>query len=258
MKHFDLWGLILLKEKDVTNSLLIVGDVHGKFAHLNQLIAMTKCFAVIVVGDFGFWRSSLLYKEENNDTMFLHQRTPFGVPVYFVDGNHEDHNSLEQLVIKHGKNNPIDVGGNCWYVPRGCIFEITNPFTNNKKTILGLGGAYSIDWKQRVPQVSWFEQEQLRYSDIIDLNTDNNVDIIISHTCPERLLRDVANTCQIDYNRIIERQSEKLLDQVFTLIKPKYWFFGHWHQRDTYQVEQTTFELLDMIPHRGCFKLFEV
>lgn len=40
------------------DELLVVGDVHGEFDYLEDLIDSTPCFAVIVAGDFGFLESS--------------------------------------------------------------------------------------------------------------------------------------------------------------------------------------------------------
>lgn len=39
------------------DELLVVGDVHGEFDYLEDLIESTPCFAVIVAGDFGFWKA---------------------------------------------------------------------------------------------------------------------------------------------------------------------------------------------------------
>lgn len=239
------------------DKLLIVGDVHGEFDYLEDLIESTPCFAVIVAGDFGFWKAPP-FAPHPNGQQFIHQYYDFEVPVYFVDGNHEDHNSLEQLVEIHGKNSPIDIGSNCWYIPRGCVFQLTNPVTNKTISILGLGGAYSIDKHLRVANVSWFEQEQLRHKDIIDLQPRDDIDIIVSHTCPEVILKRVAKTCNIPYNRIIERQTEKLLDGVFDIIKPKRWVFGHWHQVAQYRAKGTTFNLLNMANRDGWYRLLKV
>lgn len=239
------------------DKLLVVGDVHGKFNYLENLINTTECFAMIVAGDFGFWKAQHFFPSTDEQS-FVHQFYDFNVPVYFVDGNHEDHNSLEALVEQHGKDTPIDVGGNCWYIPRGCVFHLTNPITNKSTTILGLGGAYSIDKRLRIANVSWFEQEQLRYKDIIDLQPRDDIDIIVSHTCPETILQRVAKTCNIPYNRITERQTEKLLDRVFDIIKPKRWVFGHWHQAAQYRAKGTTFNLLNMADHEGWYRLLRV
>ena len=72
------------------------------------------------------------------------------------------------------------------------------------------------------------------------------------------ILKRVAKTCNIPYNRIIERQTEKLLDGVFDIIKPKRWVFGHWHQVAQYRAKGTTFNLLNMANRDGWYRLLKV
>ncbi len=239
------------------DKILFVGDVHGRFDLLRSLISTVDPLAVVVAGDFGFWNSKML-NPHNNDNLYAHQYFSFDIPVYFVDGNHEDHNRLQQLVEKHGNKNPIDVGSNCWYIPRACTFDITNHSNGRKKTIVGLGGAYSIDKLMRIAGVTWFEQEQLRLKDIVGLDTTAPIDIVVSHTCPEVILPRVAKTCNIPYNNITERQTERLLDQVFDQISPKHWIFGHWHSSGSYRHRSTTLTLLNMINGANSTKLIKV
>ena len=213
--------------------IMFVGDVHGHFSMLHRLIEIEHPDAVVVVGDFGYWYQAgrLLHTVNGN----------FDCPVYFVDGNHENHNALDCLVDKYGNDNPIDVGCNVFYIPRGCIFNL---FGYN---ILGIGGGYSIDRNWRIIDVSWFEQEEVQQSDIDNLK-DQPVDIVVSHTCPFTILDRMTKKIELRHPVNIT-YSERLLDFVLNKYNPSMWFFGHWHGVGHFRKNQTKFYLLDMM-HR--------
>ncbi len=217
---------------------LFVGDVHGEFMYLDYVIGQEQPQAVVVAGDFGYWPRLTTASYD------------FEVPVYFVDGNHEDHNQLDGLVEQYGKENPIEVGKNCYYIPRGCIWTI------GQSTLCGLGGAFSIDWQWRIPGRTWFIQEELIIDDLIDFNWSKTVDIVVSHTCPLVALPKTANTCKIPLKRIHNRKSETVLQQWLNQIetKPKKWFYGHWHNSCKFTRNGVQFELLDMIQNMKQYK----
>ena len=215
--------------------IMFVGDVHGRFPHLHDLIETEHPDAVIVAGDFGYWydygKNKLIHMLEN----------PFAVPVYFVDGNHEDHDRLDQLVEQFGNQTPIDVGNNVYYIPRGCVFEL---FGYN---ICGAGGAFSVDFYLRKPGISWFPQEQLTEQQVDNLfDTSKNVDIVVSHTCPFVILDRVLDKCRI-FGPVTVDNTEKLLDRILTMYNPSMWFFGHWHHFGHFRKNNTKFYLLDML-----------
>lgn len=211
--------------------IMFFGDVHANFSALHKAIEFENPDAVVVAGDFGYWF---------RDGKLLHQNcNRFNCPVYFVDGNHEHHDNLTKLVKDQGNNNPINVGNNVFYIPRGCIFNL---FGYN---ILGIGGGYSIDRSLRIFGVSWFEQEEVKQSDIDNLR-DAHVDIVVSHTCPFRILNRVAKKVLIRQPINID-YSERLLDFVLDKYNPSIWFFGHWHGVGHFRTNHTKFYLLDMI-----------
>ena len=225
----------------MNDSIVFVGDVHGRFDLLRSLIDKTKCTAVVVAGDFGFWLNYAYHKYEHE------LGDPFKVPVYFVDGNHEHHDMLTDLVDMHGVHSPIDVGNNAFYIPRGCVFELGG------YRICGAGGAFSIDYMLRVPHRSWFEQEQFTTDDLKKFDRNQHVDIVVSHTCPFAIFDQLVDSLPM-YIDNDQFASEKALDSVLTMYKPNLWIFGHWHHQGTYKHENTTFHLLNMLRDHETFK----
>jgi predicted phosphodiesterase len=110
--------------------VLIVGDVHGRHDRLAERLEHERralgVGAAIQVGDFGFGESSLAAL-----------RAPFPVPVYAIDGNHEDHRWL-QRAIDAGETQRWGARFNLYYQPRGSIAVVGG------STVGFLGGALNV------------------------------------------------------------------------------------------------------------------
>ena len=90
----------------------------------------------------------------------------------------------------------------------------------DKRNVLFIGGALSIDKDQRVIGESWFPEETITQKDVMNL-PDIKIDIVISHTAPGffKIFRDD-----------IEDPSRKALYYVFDKYLPSLWYFGHMHK----------------------------
>ena len=224
---------------------VFVGDTHARFGHLNQFIADHHPDNVFVCGDFGYWNEQSFGGPDYN---MWDRLQPNNTKVYFCDGNHEDFNLLCQLEQQHGTEHPIEVKQNVYYCPRGSTLTL-----DDGTKILFFGGAYSIDKHLRIKDVNWFEQEQATFEQLERVkNTD--VDVVVSHTCPKRLISDVALRCSIPLTKITQCQTETVLDKLFDIVKPKEWYFGHWHQSGTFKRDGCQFVMLNIMDHDrpGC------
>ena len=199
-----------------TKTVLITGDIHGDFGQLNRIINKKKPDIVICCGDFGYWPGHPGFKEIK----------PGLSKIYWVPGNHERWDLLEEEYGRHGLNPiPMTVDNefkneNIFYCPIGSTLEI------NDKTYLFVGGADSIDKAWRTTYVNWFPQEILneRDLDFIVATVEGKVDVVISHTCP------------ISFNMKETRRDDKevdpsryILQEVLKEFEPEEWWFGHWH-----------------------------
>jgi len=201
------------------NGIYICGDIHCNFNILNEFIEQKKPEIIFQVGDLGVFPDiPLIIKNDNTK-------------IYFCPGNHEDWNYLDSL-----KNNEIQK--NIFYMKKGSILEI-----NNKK-ILFVGGAISIDKIIRTEGADWFKQEVLLNKDIENI-PDVNIDIVISHTCPDLVFK------YLNLRKYIFDPSQYLLDNIFIKYKPKQWFFGHFHKYMEFDFNDCHFTILNKISSEG-------
>jgi hypothetical protein len=103
---------------------------------------------------------------------------------------------------------------------RGSILELPD-----KRKVLFIGGALSIDRKYRIERSSsfgWFYEETISQKDIEEL-PDEKIDIVISHTAPNKFKL-------INYHNGFYDPSRDALDYVLDKYKPKLWYFGHMHK----------------------------
>ena len=195
-------------------NILVIGDVHARFHKIEEIINDKHPDAIIQLGDFGFWPLQTRMIDEYSNIINS------GIPIYWCDGNHEDHDRLNDLVSFYGRV-PIEIVDNCFYMPRGSTLILPN-----KMTALFMGGASSIDKLYRTPGYDWFTSETISNYDLDSL-PNKNIDIIFSHDAPSFFNLSglyIDNSCM--YNR-------NMLNIVFNKYNIKQWFFAHYHTRQS-------------------------
>ncbi|MES9143978.1 metallophosphoesterase, partial [Cutibacterium acnes] len=148
--------------------------------------------------------------------------------IFFSDGNHENFDILEKYPVEIWNGGKIHrICDNVFHLMRGQVFTILN------KKIFTFGGALSIDKHLRTEKMSWWPRE--RPSNEKDeeglrnlKNHNDQVDIIITHTCSSKTLynlpaRIFGNTKpQID-------NLNRYFDKLENSVDFKLWVFGHFH-----------------------------
>ncbi len=219
------------------DKLLVAGDWHGDTNHAyHVLVTASKrdCSAVMQVGDFGYWEHS------QDGEKFLknvsRQSVMQGVPVYFIDGNHENHTMLRE---KYGPTNEQHettpegfwvIRDNVFYIPRGIVWEWSG------RRFMGLGGAYSVDrdWrimqelKKRKPLTLWWPEEELTDDEVAAAVKagEGGIDVIFTHDKPRGSTppwdRKDLPECWPNQDRVLE---------VVKAVQPRLLFHGHLHVR---------------------------
>lgn len=208
--------------KQVDQRVLFAGDIHGNMEHAEWVIAhasANNCTHIISVGDFGYWVHFPFGKKFVNRVAKLAEKAQ--IKFLWIDGNHENHDLLRDLTDKFGKDNPIPTP-NEWlqHIPRGCRFTIAG------NTIMGYGGAYSVDWLQRVEGRTWWRGELINPFDV-DLLDDEPVDILVTHEAPYDDGKKITYKDDIQVSIAQRHLVKEILDKV----TPQFHICGHHHTR---------------------------
>lgn len=221
--------------------VLLAGDTHGNINHLRYLFGIAKqenAAHMIVLGDFGYWAHT-----EQGRT-FLRQVAnlidTLGIPLWWLDGNHENFDALLALPLNDNGVRPI-LPGRSWktefpccpfaHLPRGYIWEWDN------LRFCAFGGAYSIDKDWRVQQEAikgtgrtlWWPQETISESDLIrfEAGQPTHVDIFLSHDAPAGTeIPSIASSPLVFPEAEANR---KALAVAVDMVQPKRLIHGHYH-----------------------------
>lgn len=161
-------------------NIMLLGDSHGDRAFVKSAIewaADNDIDCIVQMGDFGFW------PRINNGQKFLYDVGKLSVtahvPLYFIDGNHEDHIYLDAMRERNRSGGFIEYGKYpITYIDRGTTWKWGGVRFG------AFGGAYSIDRRARVmddARYGWFDNEMPDESKIKALG---KVDVLLTHDSP--------------------------------------------------------------------------
>lgn len=203
----------------------VTGDKHGDLLPILQFIwrfDLGEESRIIVCGDMGIcWRKD---KKDFEAQVFNYERNCNGVHLYWIDGNHENFdiiNSFEGGPIYHNSEH-------IHYISRGTTFSAI--INGNKRKMLFLGGADSIDKSRRIEGLSWWPQEQITLENINKVFPEH-YDYVFTHCCPYSYFhKNRGFLCTHGGElRDITHQSEEMLDLLFDKITYNHHYFGHYH-----------------------------
>lgn len=245
--------------------LLLAGDTHGDLAHLNMLLAMAQkheCDAVVQLGDFGYW-------EHHGDGVTTLDKlsqwfTKADIPLYWLDGNHENHTLLRRKYQTEEATGPVEIRDHVLYLRRGLRWVWDDV------RFLAIGGAYSIDKQWRVEEMNkrllnkaryyqdedsdlealkerfalWWPEEMITDTEVERAIEGGEVDVVFSHDAPafidlntyfaqrgEHFFKDEENTLR----------NRQQLTRVFDAVRPRFWYHGHYHIPYTERIDLCTF-----------------
>lgn len=214
--------------------ILLLGDIHGNVSVLKAAIrkaVQEGATAVVQVGDFG------LMQEKGIDASFYNATKDSPIPVYFIEGNHDDCTRW----IAYEEVSRVWHDANLWYVPRGTITEIDG------RTIAFMGGAASIDKQYRLNNnMHWDENELLTEGQINKLLiSDRKVDMFITHCPPDSVVEEHFNPVNKLYFGVgldwID-PTQKQIENIWHALGTPMIYSGHMHRT----VKGETYRILDI------------
>ena len=193
------------------NSVTLLGDIHGKYKRMHEIIReKDKHEYIVALGDVGFSYETL----DNVDPKKF----------VIVGGNHENYDKIVNI--------PHYLGD----------YGYVNNF--NGFDFFFYRGAYSIDRQYRTIGIDWWEQEQLKIEDFMkarDLYRQIKPDIMLTHDCPNDILDYLLEPHQTRYENI----TGWALNELFHIHQPKIWRFGHHHKSWRMTINGTDFRCLN-------------
>jgi len=190
---------------------IFIGDVHGKYEQYKKIIKEHK--DTIQVGDMGvgFRRLNGEWRQNPPHKLMMEQNARF------IRGNHD---------------NPGVCAGHSQFIPDGKIID----------DMMFIGGAFSIDWQYRVPDHSWWPDEEVSDSMFGHIHNEYNrikPACMVTHDCPHSIIPMLHS-----HHFGEQQRTQMALEAMFKIHKPKVWVFGHHHKSFDQIVDGTRFVCL--------------
>lgn len=222
--------------------VLLVGDTHGNSRWWEGFVVPTAISTgaevIVQLGDFGYW----------GDTRFVDTVAACDVPVYFIDGNHENHPALREAAGAGTLDAAVCLTGSLHYLPRGSVTEWEGV------SMLALGGAASIDRALRTAGVDWFKEELITEEQLERARTAR-AQIVLAHDAPSSsdvplIPRDSLPAAWQRELPQCEHQRDRL-ETVLDAVAPELWVHGHYHVGYEHEAKGCRFVGLSCDGHRG-------
>lgn len=210
--------------------IYITGDKHGDYRDIFDFCYKNKTSKddiMIVLGDTG-----INYYLNERDYILKNSLLQLPITLFCIHGNHEERpENINSYKIKKFNNGIVyyeEEYPNILFAKDGEIYDF-----NNKKTLV-IGGAYSIDKNYRLAMgYNWYSSEQPNEKTKNKVKKtlkehNNEVDIILSHTCPFKYMPYEAFISGVDQSKV-DKTTEEFLDEIENTTKYKMWYCGHYH-----------------------------
>ena len=198
--------------------LRLCGDVHG---NISAYIDLVKNFDYsIQLGDLGFKYKPIIM----NLSSHFHK---------VLGGNHDNY-TLEKGVFVHQTSHFLGDYGVHDVPEIGSFFFVR--------------GGQSIDKSMRLVGIDWWLEEELSYGDcakVVQLYEQVKPAFVITHECPESIIPYVSNMGRWNGLPVGPSKTALLLQNLFEIHQPKFWFFGHHHKSWSMIVNGTNFRCLN-------------
>lgn len=221
-------------------SVLIAGDWHGDYHWGYEVFDYAVAHDITTIlhlGDFGYWPSWDEHTQSQTGPCYFLDRITqkakeTGVMIYWIDGNHENHDALvpgmgHDGVIRH--------------LPRGHRWEWFG------KTWMAVGGAQSVDEDIRIPGREWWPEEVLTAEQLDYCLRDGEVDVIVAHDAPEGAKIPGLDDPMWPRHLLEKSKNHRMLMyKIATATGATEWFHGHYHRHYQSELGPTVITGLDM------------
>jgi predicted phosphodiesterase len=194
----------------MNNSITLVGDIHGKYKRMHEIIREKDRHEYIVqIGDLGF------------DFSTLNNVDPDKFKI--VGGNHDNYDKIINIPHYLGDYGYTTLNGISFYFYRG---------------------AYSIDRQYRTIGIDYWSNEENNIETFMkarELYREIKPDIFLAHDCPDFMVPEYIGP----YAKRYENITGWALGELYKIHQPKLFIHGHYHVSKTTQYGDTKFVCLN-------------
>lgn len=213
--------------------IYVTGDTHGghdsRILWQHYLLPFLKPQdTLIVAGDFGIGFHNT---DTQTETQFLDFLSEQPCTLLFCDGNHEDFNTLNSYPVMQWNGGKVhQLRHNVLHLMRGEIYTLEG------KTLLVMGGGYSLDRISRIEGYDWWPEEMPNQADydncLANLEKYNyEVDTILTHTAPCESVEYLSRIPTLGIKGYLpeEFRLTSFLQTLQRKVRYSHWYFGHFH-----------------------------
>lgn len=195
----------------------VIGDVHGHFDDLVNMVIDRSDDRFIQIGDLGVG--------------FGPRKAVLPPNTTWIRGNHDN--------PSESRNHPRYLGE--FGVTDDGIFFVSGAATPE------------FDRVRRIEGRDWWRDEELSYaqlSEAIELYKQTKPSIVIAHDAPLCLYRGLLGAVKVWHpgagNDLYENTTAKALNEMFFAHQPDLWYFGHWHISWAMKFQKTWFRCVNI------------
>jgi len=207
--------------------ILLIGDLHSKWASYIDILRDSGIERSIQVGDFG-WGMSLDPDPASSAFPKQFQQHLLTEDLDCIGGNHK--------YFRGNHDNPVLCAQH-----KHCLPDV---YVDDSIGLMSVAGAFSIDRGNRTLGYDWWPEEELSYDQLfaaIDMYEKVKPRVMLSHDCPESVVGHMFSR----YNPDFGSRTRSALDNMFSIHQPDLWVFGHWHNSHVYHQQGTKFVCLN-------------
>jgi len=224
-----------------SKQLVFIGDIHGDFAKLQQLIKPFTDTCFIVCGDCGFGFSDTKYAKiqkmiKANFDAGLEKRNNY---LLFFRGNHDDPSYFEAPIKDYINTHR---------------FRLIEDFTMVEvagERVLCVGGAVSVDRRFRKVNSSYWLDEEISfkyYDSVFSFPSEDPepiITILATHSAPRKYVNAyikkedwVKISFNLDKKLTLDCDREdKILERIYSNVDAPKWIHGHYHFSNVRPIE---------------------
>lgn len=205
----------------------LISDVHGDKELLTHLINNSKTNEIILLGDIGFgFGIDMEVFTQFGDRKFI-----------IIQGNHDNGDLMK-------------------YMPNIVTYNTNYGFHyDHDQKILYIPGALSYDKSQRTIGIDWWENEEMRYEQLMNLLdffylNKQEIKTIISHDTPESIyLKFFDSTTRSRTNQCLDLLFDNIIGEDLSIN----WYHGHLHI--PYNYRYNNFNIIGLDQNTGMYIL---